>query len=315
MHTETCSVPKEILLNNLKELVSHESASMKILWANRVACERGGMTIDEIVGRYCYTVWAGRTEPCPDCPVLNAMKTGKPHSREVYDRRGNAWLIHGYPIRDAGGQITSGMEIALDITDRKKAERSLKKYRDHLEELVEIRTRELSKTNAQLRKEMAERIHVEKELKQREQELKEKSCYLEEANIALKVLLEQREKDKCELEENVLTNVQKALLPYVEKVRNAPSALDRGIYLDILESSIKGIVSPFYRNMTLKQFNLTPREIEIASLVKEGKSTKEIADLLILSPRTIDLHRLNIREKLGLKSKKTNLRSFLLSCS
>ncbi|MBW1803723.1 MAG: PAS domain-containing protein [Deltaproteobacteria bacterium] len=315
MHTETCSVPKEILLNNLKELVSHESADMRILWANRVACLRGGMTIDEIVGRYCYTVWAGRTEPCPDCPVLNAMKTGKPHSREVYDKRGNAWLIHGYPIRDAGGQITSGMEIALDITDRKHAEKSLKKYRDHLEELVEIRTQELSKTNAQLRKEMAERIHVEKELKQREQELQEKSSYLEEANIALKVLLEQREKDKCELEENVLTNVQKALLPYVEKVRNAPSASDRGIYLDILESSIKGIVSPFYRNMTLKQFNLTPREIEIASLVKEGKSTKEIAELLILSPRTIDLHRLNIREKLGLKSKKTNLRSFLLSCS
>ncbi len=315
MNPETCSVPKEILLNNLEELVSHESLNMKILWANSMACEHGGLGIGEIIGHYCYSVWAGRTTPCPNCPVLSAMKTGNPHCREVYDKKGNAWLIHGYPVRDAGGQITGGMEIALDITDRKRAERRLKEYRDQLEKMVENRTLALSESNAQLRKEMAERAHAEEELKQREQELEEKSDYLEETNIALRVLLEQREKDKCELEENVLNNVQKALFPYVEKVRNARSATDRDIYLDILESSIKSIVSPFYRNMTLRHFNLTPREIEIASLVKEGKSTKEIAQLLALSPRTIDLHRLNIREKLGLKSKKTNLRSVLLSHS
>ena len=315
MNPETCSVPKEILLNNLEELVSHESPDMKILWANRMACERGGLAIDEIIGRYCYSVWAGRTTPCPGCPVLSAMETGNPHCREVYDKKGNPWLIHGYPVRDEKGQITGGMEIALDITDLKRAERSLKKYRDQLEEMVESRTLALSETNARLREEMAERVNAERVLKQREQELKEKSNYLEETNIALRVLLEQREKDKCELEENVLNNVQKALFPYVEKVRHARSVADRDTYLDILESSIKSIVSPFYRNMALTHYNLTPREIEIASLVKEGKSTKEIAQLLALSPRTIDLHRLNIREKLGLKSKKTNLRSVLLSHS
>lgn len=315
MNAETYSVPKEILLNNLQELVSHESPDMKILWANRVACERGGMTIDEIVGHTCYKVWAGRTEPCPDCPVLNAMKTGQPHAREVFDKDGNAWLINGYPIRDASGRITSGMEIALDITDLKRAEKRLQEYRDQLEELVKRRTLALSESNQQLRKEMQERIHVEKELKKRERELEEKSRYLEETNIALRVLLEQREKDKRELEENVLINVQKSLLPYVQKVKDARSSSNRNIYLDILESSMEQIASPFYRNMTLKQFNLTPKELEIANLVREGKSTKEIAELLALSPRTIDLHRLNIRQKLGLKSKNINLRSTLLSYS
>ncbi len=312
---KTISVPKAILLNNLKELVSHEDRDMKILWANRVACERGGMTIDGIVGRYCFEVWAGRTEPCPGCPVLNAMKTGEPHEREVLDKDGNAWLIHGYPIRDSKGNITSGMEIALDITDRKKAENNLQEYRDRLEELVESRTLELSRINEQLIKEMKERIHIEKQLKKRERELKEKSRYLEEANTALRVLLEQREKDKRELEENVLINVEKSLIPYLKKLRQTHSSADRNTYLDILESSVNSIASPFYRNITLNQFNLTPKEIEIATLVKEGKSTKEIAELLILSPRTIDLHRLNIRQKLGLKSKSVNLRSTLLSYS
>jgi DNA-binding CsgD family transcriptional regulator len=315
MNAEACSVPKEILLDNLKELVSHENADMKILWANRVACERGKMALNEIVGRYCYAVWAGRTAPCPDCPVLNAMRTGRPHALEVFDKDGSAWLIHGYPIRDADGRISSGMEIALDITDHKKAEKSLQEYRDHLEELVESRTRALSETNRQLRKEMAERIHIEKELKKRERELEKKSRYLEEANIALRVLLKQREKDKRELEENVVTNVQKSLLPYVEKLKDAGSSSNGNIYLDILKSSMEQIASPFYRNMTLKQFNLTPKELEIAHLVRNGKSTKEIAGLLSLSPRTIDLHRLNIRRKLGLKSKNINLRSTLLSYS
>jgi DNA-binding CsgD family transcriptional regulator len=308
-------MPKEILLNNLRELISHENRDMKILWANQVACERGNMTLDEIVGHYCYEVWAGRTEPCPDCPVLNAMETGQPHEREVIDKDGNAWLINGYPIRDSQGNIFSGMEIAIDITDRKKAEDNLQKYRDHLEELVEIRTHELSRINEQLKKEMEERIQIEEQLKKRESELEKKSCYLGEANTALRVLLEQREKDKRELEENVLLNAEKSLLPYVEKLRKARSSTDRSTYLDILESGINSIVSPFYKNITLKQFNLTPKEIEIAALIREGKSTKEIAELLGLSPRTIDLHRLNIRKKLGLKSKSINLRSTLLSYS
>ncbi len=315
MSSGICSVPKEILLNNLHELVSHENTEMRILWANRMACERGGMSLDDIVGGFCYEVWAGRTMPCPGCPVQSAMKTGKPHTREVFDKNGKAWLIHGYPIREADGQITSGMEIALDITDQKRAEKRLKQYRDRLEELVERRTCDLSKTNAWLRKEMEERILAEKALKIRERELEEKSMYLEETNIALKVLLEQREKDRQELEENVLTNVRKSLLPYLEKLKYAGSSQDRETYFKILESGMKQIVSPFFRNMALTQFNMTPKELEIAHLVREGKSTKEIAQLLSLSPRTIDLHRLNIRRKLGLTSKKSNLRSILLSHS
>ncbi|MBT8489517.1 MAG: PAS domain S-box protein, partial [Deltaproteobacteria bacterium] len=164
-------------------------------------------------------------------------------------------------------------------------------------------------------RDITERRQMEKNLLNREAELEEKSRYLEEANTALKVLLEQREKDKKEIEENVLINVEKSLLPYLEKVKNSNNPKEQNTYLDILESNINSIASPFYRNVTLRNFNLTPKEIEIATLIKEGKSTKEIAELLVLSPRTIDLHRLNIRRKLGLKSKRVNLRSTLLSYS
>jgi len=63
----------------------------------------------------------------------------------------------------------------------------------------------------------------------------------------------------------------------------------------------------------VEHYDLTPREIQIAHLVKEGKTTKEIAQLLNISSTAVDFHRKNIRAKLGIKSDKINLRSFLLS--
>jgi DNA-binding CsgD family transcriptional regulator len=83
--------------------------------------------------------------------------------------------------------------------------------------------------------------------------------------------------------------------------------------LSIMESNIKEIVSPFTRNISLKYLNLTPTEIRIANLIRHGSSTKKIAELMNASPRTIETHRKNIRRKIGLDSKRANLRSHLLS--
>jgi DNA-binding CsgD family transcriptional regulator len=59
--------------------------------------------------------------------------------------------------------------------------------------------------------------------------------------------------------------------------------------------------------------SLTPKEIQVASMVREGASTKAIAATLSLSPETISIHRKNIRSKLGLNSKSDNLRSYLIT--
>jgi PAS domain S-box-containing protein len=156
---------------------------------------------------------------------------------------------------------------------------------------------------------------AEDELKKRERELETKSRNLDEVNIALRVLLKQREEDKTELEEKVSLNIQELVQPYLDKLRKTILDIDQKSYINIIETHLNNIISPFQRNLTSKYPNLTPREIEITNLIKEGKTTKEIATVLNSSPGAIDFHRNNIRNKLGLKKKGANLRSYLLSLS
>lgn len=160
---------------------------------------------------------------------------------------------------------------------------------------------------------ITKRKRVEQALKEKEAELSLKAKSLEEVNTALRVLLKEREKDKTELEEKVLSNIDELVLPYLERLKTPRLDNSQMSYLDILESNLKEIVSPFSKKLSSKYLGLTPTEIKIAHLVKGGKTTKEIAEFINLSPKTVEFHRDNIRKKLGIKKSKTNLRTYLLS--
>jgi DNA-binding CsgD family transcriptional regulator len=165
----------------------------------------------------------------------------------------------------------------------------------------------------ELKKEIQERNLTEERLRKRKAELKIKTRNLEEANIALKVLLKRRDEDKIDLEKKVLLNIQKLILPHLQELK--ASGLDdrQDAYLCVLESNLNDIVSPFSHELSSKYTNCTPAELQVAKLVKQGKTTKEIAKMLNSSTRAIKFHRDNLREKLGLKNRKLNLRSYLLS--
>ncbi|HUN55029.1 MAG TPA: PAS domain S-box protein [Smithella sp.] len=160
---------------------------------------------------------------------------------------------------------------------------------------------------------ISERKKMEMELKSNENELRQKTVNLEEANTALKVLLKHREEDQTAMEQKVITNVKKLVLPYIEKLKVLKLNEGQLNHLEIIENNLNDIISPFLRNLTAEHSDLTPREIQVASLVKEGKTTKEMTELLNISETAVDFHRKNVRMKLGIKNKKANLRSFLLS--
>jgi PAS domain S-box-containing protein len=160
---------------------------------------------------------------------------------------------------------------------------------------------------------ITERKKTEESLKRREEELQIESNRLEEANTALKVLLKHREDDKKEMEEKFLSNIKELVFPYVEKLKKGRLDSNQVAYLEIIEANMNDIVSPFLQRMSLKYSNFTQTEIQVANLIKVGKTTKEIAELMNVSKGTIDTHRNNIRSKLGLNRKKINLRAYLLS--
>ena len=154
---------------------------------------------------------------------------------------------------------------------------------------------------------------AEQGLKKREKELRIKSRSLEELNTTLRVLLKEREGDREELEDKVISNVQAFVLPYVDKLRRSRLDTKAMAYVDIMESNLMDIISPFSRKISSKYRHLTPKEIQIASFIKEGKTSKEIADLLNVSKGAVDIHRYRLRKKLGLNKVKANLRSHLVT--
>jgi DNA-binding NarL/FixJ family response regulator len=159
--------------------------------------------------------------------------------------------------------------------------------------------------------ERQERRMAEEAVKQRERALELKTQSLEEANTALKVLLKHREEDRITLEEDVVANVRKLILPAIENLKRLGLNEKQSSQISIIEENLKKIVSPFLRNLTSSYFDLTPREIQVANLVKEGKTTKEMTDILNISATAVDFHRKNLRLKFGIKNKKTNLMAFL----
>jgi len=203
--------------------------------------------------------------------------------------------------------------IWRDITDGKRAQDALRKAHEQLEKRVEKRTAELSKVHEQLKQEIAEHKRAQEALQEREAALEARTRELEEVNNALSVLLKRIEEDKKELEEKMLLNVKQLVLPYVEKMKKYGLSAKQMAYFRIFESNLKEIISPFAHELSSKHFSLSPTEIQVAHLVKDGSTTKEIAELLNLCSTTVEAHRKKIRKKVGIKNKKANLRSYLLS--
>ncbi len=153
----------------------------------------------------------------------------------------------------------------------------------------------------------------EKELKRKKAELEMKTINLEEANTALKVLLKRREEDKKDLEKKVLANVKELIEPYLNKIKERSLDERQRAYIGLVEANLSEITAPFIREVSDKYMGLTHAEIEVSNLIKHGKATKEIADLLCLSSNTIQSYRKSIRKKLGISNKKVNLRTYLSS--
>jgi DNA-binding CsgD family transcriptional regulator len=166
-------------------------------------------------------------------------------------------------------------------------------------------------------REVTDRKRMENELRavkaELEQKVEERTLALEETNVALRVLLQKRDDDRMVLEQKIVANVNELVTPYVQKLKESRLDDKQKMYLQAVEMSLNNIISPFVKNLSTKFLKLTPTEIQVANFVKNGKTTKEIADVLNLSIKTVETHRKNIRKKIGISNRKSNLRAYLMN--
>jgi PAS domain S-box-containing protein len=260
-----------------------DSQTGRFLAANRMLCKMLDRTEEEMLS----TTFAAITHPDDINLHLNqrnALHNGQ-YSHFTLDKR---YIRKGGEIIWVSVTISQLWEswekpgriitIVNDITERRRAEEALKETLDQLESRVRERTIEL-----------------------------------EETNIAMQVLLKKGDKDQTRMENSLQSNINQLVIPFLARLRKSQTNEERQTYLNILEANLSNITSPFVNRFSATYKNLTPKEIQIAELVKQGKSSREIAELFHLSVGTIVTHRNNIRKKLHLKSSDTNLRSYLLS--
>jgi len=253
----------------------------KVRLINKKGCKVLGYKEEEIIGKNWFDTFIRHKDREKLREMFQKWISGDSASVEHFENSiltnsGDERLIawHNTVLRDDMGKAISSLSSGEDITERKKTEETLK---------------------------------------ERERQLQVEAHNLEEVNTALRVLLKRMDEDKTEVEEKVLLNVKEMIVPYVKKLKGSGLNERQKTYTDILESSLNQIISPFSLRMSSKFLNFTPKELQVANLLRQGRTSKEIGELLNSSPKTIACHRESIRKKLGLTNKKANLKSYLLS--
>ncbi len=160
---------------------------------------------------------------------------------------------------------------------------------------------------------MTAQIIYERALQKREKELHEKSEKLEEMNAALRVLLNRMNSDREEMEHKVFVNVRDMIVPYVDKLETFCHGEAQQSYLNIIKTNLQNVVSSFNLQLAKQSVSLTPREMQIANMINEGMTNKDISAILYISNSAVEFHRHNIRKKLNIVDKKVNLKTHLRS--
>lgn len=263
------------IFNSSKDGISVLDESLTIVMVNS-AMERWYHDKLPLVGKKCYAIYHNRRQPCRNCPSLTALRKGRPEVGVVpYEPSGRTrgtQELSVFPLYDDKRTIFGLLEYVRDITHSQKEER-----------IVE---------------------NLKRRMQFQEQTLREQE-------VALEVLLRRRASVEDRMADVISKNVITLIEPLIQRLRKRYVDPESKRDFDLLSSRLQTITSPFMQNLSPAERGLTPREREIARFVSEGWETKEIAEALFISPKTVDYHRANLRKKLGLTNSRERLQTYL----
>jgi DNA-binding response OmpR family regulator/DNA-binding CsgD family transcriptional regulator len=155
------------------------------------------------------------------------------------------------------------------------------------------------------------------ELGSRDEELQNTESKVQDANTTLKVLLSAIEEEKKELAERIQFKAEKLILPKIREITEEEDAEKKEVLFRVIESTFQELTRPFVPGAGGVELGktLSPSELQIVNLIKQGKGSKEISDICNISVSTIASHRKTIRKKLKITNRKVNLYTYLSSVS
>jgi PAS domain S-box-containing protein len=267
-----------------------DDASDQCVFVNKTFCQMMELTEDEALG----DGWSKTVHPddLPGllreraCSVARGASFFRAEYRYVCPSGRMGWVEEQTrPVHDAKGNLTGYVGTLAEISGRKEEERLRARHSEMLEDKVRERTAELVA--------QAER--------------------LAEMNSALKVLLQRREEDRQDIEQAVLANVQRRVAPVLDRLEGVCPGREARVLTSQLRQELREVTDPFCHRLATLCQGLTPTEIQVAGLIREGHGTKDIAARLGVGTSTIDTHRNHIRRKLGLTGRRNGLCAYLLS--
>jgi PAS domain S-box-containing protein len=221
-------------------------------------------------------------------------RNGIPHTFQTIK-----FLIPGNGVSDHIGNL------AMDITDLVAAQDALQASNEALETAVAQRTAELASTNEDLNDEIEEH-------RSSRADLVANAALLTNTNTALNVVLEKRDEDLIKIQNRVKQKAETTMMPYLRSLKTGLDDEDQKDLVRILELNLTRMISPAKDVFHDSSSEFSAKERMVADYVSLGKSGKEIAVLMDLSPTTVASYRYNLREKLGIKNRRTRLREYLL---
>ncbi len=202
-------------------------------------------------------------------------------------------------------------QFAAALSAKWQAEKELRETNARLEDQVQTRTKELALTIEALEKSNQQYRQTAQELRVAEAELTTKANDLAGTNLALQQMMGREKEIQRQVEDKVLFTVHEMVEPYLKKLHATSLDEVQQSFIKIIETNLKEITAPFMKGIAKKYFRLTPNEIQIINLIRQGKTTIQIAKALNTSKRNIDFYRDRIRQKMGIKNSKASLKTVL----
>lgn len=263
------------IFNNSPDGISILGLDFTILGVN-TAMERWYEHVTPIVGRKCYEVYHGRSSPCENCPTKVSLRTGKPQTGVVpYEGGGvvrGSQELSVFPLFDDEGSVFGLIEYVREITDLNQEE--------------------------QIVENLKRRIQFQDQT-------------LHEQEVALEVVLRRSDKAARRVANELVSNINLFIAPLIGRLKEKLAGADALADIALLEDRLARITSPLMSRLSTGHREFTSREREIAALVIEGKTSKEIAEHLCLTIKAVDFHRMNLRKKLRMANSGQSLQARL----